>query len=81
MVRTWLFPVDQAKLLDNWNPIGLRGTASESYTVEDLFVPEEFTPRGVLRDASSTKASSMPRAIPRPTLAIPTEYRVCCGKA
>ena len=42
-VRTWLFPVDEARLLDNWDPIGLRGTASESYTVEDLFVPEEFT--------------------------------------
>src|SRR5207248_3237637 len=42
-LRTWLFPVEQAVLLDNWNPIGLRGTASESYTVEDLFVPEELT--------------------------------------
>src|SRR3984893_18099929 len=26
-VRTWLFPVEQANLLDNWDPIGLRGTA------------------------------------------------------
>jgi hypothetical protein len=42
-VRAWLFPVEHATLLDNWEPIGLRGTASESYTVEDLFVPEELT--------------------------------------
>jgi hypothetical protein len=42
-VRTWLFPVEQAVLLDNWDPIGLRGPASESYTVDNLFVPEEFT--------------------------------------
>jgi alkylation response protein AidB-like acyl-CoA dehydrogenase len=42
-VRTWLFPVKQVQLLDNWDPLGLRGTASESYTVENLFVPEEFT--------------------------------------
>ena len=35
--------MEEARLLDNWDPIGLRGTASESYTVEDLFVPEEFT--------------------------------------
>src|SRR5271157_583507 len=42
-IRTWLFPVKEATLLDNWNPIGLRGTASESYTVKDLFVPEELT--------------------------------------
>ena len=42
-IRTWLFPAEEATLLDNWNPIGLRGTASESYTVKDLFVPEELT--------------------------------------
>lgn len=39
-VRTLLFPASGATLLDTWNPIGLRGTASDSYTVEDLFVPE-----------------------------------------
>jgi len=27
-IRTWLFPLEQARLLDNWDPIGLRGTAS-----------------------------------------------------
>ena len=42
-VRTLLFPADQARLLDNWNPIGLRGTASDSYTVEDVFIPEAFS--------------------------------------
>ena len=25
-IRTWLFPAEQARLLDNWQPIGLRGT-------------------------------------------------------
>lgn len=43
MIRTLLFPAEKATLLGNWNPIGLKGTASESYTVEDLFVPEAFT--------------------------------------
>ena len=43
MIRTLLFPAEQATLLGNWNPLGLRGTASESYTVEDIFVPEAFT--------------------------------------
>ncbi|MBV9861368.1 MAG: acyl-CoA dehydrogenase family protein [Alphaproteobacteria bacterium] len=42
-IRTWLFPAESATLLDNWSPIGLRGTASESYTVTDLFVPEAFS--------------------------------------
>ena len=43
VLRTWLFPAEQARLLDNWNPIGLRGTASESYEIEDMFVPAEFS--------------------------------------
>jgi len=42
-VRTLLFPVAQATLLDTWDTIGLRGTASDSYTVSDLFVPELFS--------------------------------------
>lgn len=42
-IRTLLFPVHQAELLDTWNTIGLRGTASDSYTVTDLFVPEAFS--------------------------------------
>lgn len=43
LIRTWLFPVDQAERHDVWNPIGLRGTASDSYTVRNVFVPEAFS--------------------------------------
>jgi alkylation response protein AidB-like acyl-CoA dehydrogenase len=42
-VKTWLFPTEHATLLDTWDPIGLRGTASDSYRLDDLFVAEEFT--------------------------------------
>ncbi len=42
-VRTVLFPANQATLLDTWNTIGLRGTASDSYTVEDVFVAEAYS--------------------------------------
>jgi len=42
-LRSWLFPVEQTTLLDTWDPIGLRGTASDSYTVADLFVAEEYS--------------------------------------
>jgi alkylation response protein AidB-like acyl-CoA dehydrogenase len=42
-IRTWLFPVEQATLIDTWDTIGLRGTASDSYRVDDLFVAEEFS--------------------------------------
>ncbi|HZK88625.1 MAG TPA: acyl-CoA dehydrogenase family protein [Stellaceae bacterium] len=42
-IRTWLFPTAQATLIDTWDTIGLRGTASDSYRVDDLFVAEEFS--------------------------------------
>ena len=42
-VLSWLFPAGAATLLDTWNPIGLRGTASDSYEVRDLFVSEAYT--------------------------------------
>jgi hypothetical protein len=42
-VRTLLFPAEQATLIDTWHTIGLRGTASDSYRVDDLFVPEAFS--------------------------------------
>jgi indole-3-acetate monooxygenase len=65
-IRTWLFPVDEAVLLDNWDPIGLRGTASESYTVEDLFVPEAFT--GTREDPSLRREPGPLYAFPQQTL-------------
>ena len=42
-IRSLLFPADQAELIDSWNTIGLRGTASDSYRVTDIFVPERFS--------------------------------------
>ena len=42
-VRTVLFPKTSAKIIDNWQVIGLRGTGSDSYAVEDLFVPQKYT--------------------------------------
>ncbi len=42
-IRSLLFPADRATLIDDWNVIGLRGTSSISYTVEDLFVAEAYS--------------------------------------
>src|ERR1700722_8910919 len=42
-IRTLLFPASEATLLDTWHTIGLRGTASDSYCVDDLFVAEAFS--------------------------------------
>jgi alkylation response protein AidB-like acyl-CoA dehydrogenase len=39
-VRTLVFPASEVTLLDTWRTIGLCGTASDSYSVDELFVPE-----------------------------------------
>lgn len=49
-IRTILFPVSSATMHDVWDVIGLRGTGTDSYSVENLFIPEEFA---ALRDEPS----------------------------
>src|SRR5437868_13867966 len=46
-VRTILFPVESATLHDVWDVIGLNGTGTDSYSVDNLFIPEKFS---ALRD-------------------------------
>jgi alkylation response protein AidB-like acyl-CoA dehydrogenase len=42
-IRTVLFPKHQATPIEDWDTLGMRGTASEGYRLEDIFVPEEFS--------------------------------------
>lgn len=49
-VRTILFPVTSATMHDVWEVIGLNGTGTDSYSVENLFIPEKFV---ALRDDPS----------------------------
>ena len=46
-IRTVLFPIASATMYDVWDVIGLRGTGTDSYSVENLFIPERFA---ALRD-------------------------------
>src|SRR6058998_1473847 len=46
-IRTILFPVTSATMYDVWDVIGLRGTGTDSYSVDNLFIPEKFA---ALRD-------------------------------
>jgi alkylation response protein AidB-like acyl-CoA dehydrogenase len=41
--RSALFATSKAAIHDMWHTLGLRGTASYTYEVKDLFVPEEET--------------------------------------
>ena len=36
-----LFPKEKAKIIDNWDTLGMRGTGSHDVNVDDLFVPGE----------------------------------------
>jgi indole-3-acetate monooxygenase len=42
-VKTLLFPKHKATPIHDWDTLGMRGTASEGYRLDDVFVPDEFT--------------------------------------
>src|SRR6201987_26336 len=46
-IRTIVFPMSSATMHDVWDVIGLLGTGTDSYSVENLFIPENFA---ALRD-------------------------------
>jgi alkylation response protein AidB-like acyl-CoA dehydrogenase len=43
VIRTMLFPKENAWMNDIWHVIGLKGTGSDRFSVEDLFVPERHS--------------------------------------
>jgi alkylation response protein AidB-like acyl-CoA dehydrogenase len=49
-IRTILFPVASATMYDVWDVIGLKGTGTDSYSVDNLFIPDKFA---ALRDVPS----------------------------
>ncbi len=56
-VRTMLFPKSSVRMVDIWHTLGLRGTASNEYVVENLFVPNERT---MLRDQAIDRREDGP---------------------
>jgi alkylation response protein AidB-like acyl-CoA dehydrogenase len=42
-VRTMLFPKSSVEMHDIWHVVGLRGTGSDEYVVDKLFVPQDHT--------------------------------------
>ncbi|MGE0699631.1 MAG: acyl-CoA dehydrogenase family protein [Hyphomicrobiaceae bacterium] len=71
-VRTVLFPAGKATLIDTWTTIGLRGTASDTYTVEGVVVPEAF---------SGTREDPAGRNIPGPLYAFTMQGLYAVGVA
>lgn len=55
--RTMLFPHDAAQWTIGWDVVGLRGTGSDTYAVEDLFVPAAYS---VQRDTDGDRRLDTP---------------------
>jgi indole-3-acetate monooxygenase len=71
-IRTILFPVASATMHDVWDVIGLKGTGTDSYSVDNLFIPETFA---ALRDEPAALRE------PGPIYKIPTHYVFAMGFA
>ena len=56
VIRTMLFPKSSAKMTDIWHVIGLKGTGSDRFSVEDLFVPEQHS---VTRDDDTRRENGL----------------------
>jgi indole-3-acetate monooxygenase len=50
--RTMMVRREVARFHDVWDVVGLRGTNSDTYTIEDVFVPEEYS---VCRDSDAER--------------------------
>lgn len=50
--RTMIFPKSSVRMVDIWHTLGLRGTASNEYVAENLFVPQHHT---VARDVPAER--------------------------
>jgi alkylation response protein AidB-like acyl-CoA dehydrogenase len=56
VIRTVLFPKSAARMTDIWHVIGLKGTGSDRFSIEDLFVPEA---RCVHRDSEARREEGL----------------------
>jgi alkylation response protein AidB-like acyl-CoA dehydrogenase len=61
-----IWPADQARLVDTWDGLGLRGTGSGDFEVSDLFVPDEQVNPGLYSapryDRALFRIKEMPEA-------------------
>jgi alkylation response protein AidB-like acyl-CoA dehydrogenase len=71
--RSFLFPKSSARIIDDWQVLGLRGTGSDTYEVIDLFVPDAHAPA---RDAPEERVEAGPLYQIRSTLLYATGF---CG--
>jgi indole-3-acetate monooxygenase len=69
--RSFVFLRSEARIVDDWHVLGLRGTGSDTYTVEDLFVPDAHAPA---RDAPEERREKGPLYTIQSTLLYATGF-------
>ena len=69
--RSFVFLRSEAKIIDDWQVLGLRGTGSDSYSVKNLFVPDERAPA---RDAIEERREPGPLYVLGSTLLYATGF-------
>jgi alkylation response protein AidB-like acyl-CoA dehydrogenase len=74
-IRSFLFLKSEAQVVDDWQVLGLRGTGSDTYSVDDLFIPEERAPA---RDALEERREHGPLYVVISNLLYATGF---CGVA
>jgi alkylation response protein AidB-like acyl-CoA dehydrogenase len=58
--RSFVFLRSDARIIDDWHVLGLRGTGSDSYAVEDLFIPDSHAPARDVPDERREKGPIYP---------------------
>ena len=69
--RSFVFLRSEAKIIDDWQVLGLRATGSDSYSLEDLFVPDERAPA---RDSPDERREKGPLYVLGSTLLYATGF-------
>jgi alkylation response protein AidB-like acyl-CoA dehydrogenase len=67
--RVFAVPRSECEVLDDWNPVGMKGTGSNTVLVDNVFVPEH---RGFARSdllgGQATDSTARPHSVPLPAV-------------
>jgi alkylation response protein AidB-like acyl-CoA dehydrogenase len=64
--RSMFIPIGEGRIVDNWNVMGMRGTGSDDFVLEDVFVPHERV--ASTRWVKQIDAQRRPRTVNDPRL-------------